>query len=261
MKKCIFLIILIVCCSFIFCGCIKKKEIKDDLTLIKEKGYLTVGVKTDSAPFGFYKNTHLVGFDIEIAKHIANAIFPDNPDNIKYISVSSQNRISKLNTKEVDILVATMSVNEKRKLVIDFSLPYFATTQKIMVSKNSKISGLSYFNSYGKIAVVMGTTGEKILHRIAPNASVVGARTYLEAKKLLAKKQVDAILGDDIILSGLNKEKNFKIINKPYSREFYAVALRKSDKSKELLNVVNASIAELLDTKQINLIKNRWIID
>jgi ABC-type amino acid transport substrate-binding protein len=107
----------------------------------------------------------------------------------------------------------------------------------------------------------MGTTGEKILHQITPNAHVAGVKTYYEAKKLLADKQVDAIFGDDIILSGLNKEKNFKVINKAYSQEFYAVAVRKSAKSKELLNIVNASIAELLDTKQINLIKKRWIVD
>jgi len=261
MKKYTFLIILILSLSFIFCGCTDKETNKDDLTLIKERGHIIVGVKTDSVPFGFYKNTQLVGVDIEIAKYIADQIFPDNPDNIKYISVNSQNRISKLNSKEVDILVATMSINEKRKMVISFSMPYFATTQKIMVLKDSKIKSLNYFNTNGKIAVVMGTTGEKVLHKLAPNASVVGARTYYEAKKLLQTKQVDAILGDDVILAGLNKEKKFKIRNRAYSREFYAVALRRSTKSKDLLNIVNASIAELLDTKHINLIKKRWIVD
>lgn len=261
MKKYTLLIILIITFSFIFCGCTKKKEVKTDLDLIKEKGYLTVGVKTDSAPFGFYKDGELSGIDIELAKNIADDIFPDKYDNIKYVSVSSQNRISKLNTREVDILVATMSVNEKRKLVIDFSAPYFSTSQKIMVLKNSKITNLTYFNLHGKIAVVMGTTGEKILHKIVPNAQVVGTRTYYEAKKLLKAKQVDAILGDDIILLGLNKEKEFKVVNRAYSKEYYAVALRKSSKSKDLLNLVNATIAELLDSKKINLIKNRFIVD
>ena len=51
-----------------------------------------------------------------------------------------------------------------------------------------------------------------------------------------------------------------KIINRSYSREFYAVALRKSEKSKELLNSVNASIAQILDEKKLNLITKKWIL-
>ena len=243
-----------------FCGCSKKEKELNDLQIIKERGYLIAGVKNDSPPFGFYKDNKLSGVDIDIARAIAKTIFKnDEYGLVEFVPVNAQNRISKLNSKEVDILVATMSINDKRKLVMNFSAPYFVTSQKIMIRKTSKISNLQYFNKNGRLAVVMGTTGEKISRLVVPNAYIIGAKSYIEAFNLLANNQVDAILGDDCILMGLNNG-NYRIVNRAYSREYYAVAVRKTDKSKELLNAVNSAITYIMDEKEINLIKKRWII-
>ena len=53
--------------------------------------------------------------------------------------------------------------------------------QKIMVKKDSKINNIQYFNKAGKLVVVMGTTGDKIVRLLLPNAYIIGARTYNEA--------------------------------------------------------------------------------
>lgn len=258
-----FILILFLFFNFlILSGCSIKKEKLSDLDIIKQRGYIIIGVKSDSPPFGYYdKDNKLVGLDIEISKKIAQYVFDDSsPDKYKLVTVSPQNRISKLNSKEVDVLVATMSVNDKRKLVIDFSSPYYMINQKIMVKKNSKINNIQYFNKNGKLVVVMGTTGDKIVRMILPNAYVIGAKTYNEAINYLKNNQVDAILGDDAILNGLNNGE-YKIINRSYSREFYAVAVRKSADSKELLNKINSVIATILDEKKINFVNKVTILD
>ena len=258
MKKHIFLTFVIISTLFLF-GCSKKEKQLNDLEIIKNRGHIIVGVKTDSPPFGFYKDKKLVGIDIEIAQAIAQDIFEeDYRGHIEYKAVNAQNRISKLNSKEVDILVATMSVNDKRKLILDFSMPYFTTAQKIMVRNTSKISSLQYFNKAGRLAIIMGTTGEKVARFVCPNANLVAVKTYTEAINLLNNMQVDAVLGDDSILAGF-KTKNHKIINHSYSQEFYAVAVRKSQNSDELLNLINGSIASLLDDKKLSLITKKWI--
>ena len=237
-------------------GCTFKQKKQTDLEKIIERGYLIVGVKTDSPPFGYYNSKNVLeGIDITLAKHIATAIFKEeNPENIKFVKVTAQDRISKLNSKEVDILVATMSVNNKRKLVIEFSNPYFETTQKIMVKPLSEIKTLAYFNKNGRLAVVMGTTGEKLIRFIVPNAQVIGAKTYREAYNLLLNNQVDAIFADDCILRGINDDK-FKIVNRAYSKEYYAVAVRKSSDSEEMLNIINPVISTLLDKKMLTVPK------
>ena len=239
--------------SFILAGCSDKKKLTDDLDIILDRGYIIVGVKTDSPPFGYYKYGKHAGLDINLAQEIAAYIFnTDSPDKIQYVNVTPQNRISKLNSGEVDILIATMSVNEKRKLVINFSNPYYATAQKLMVKKDSKISGLNQFGSNNKLAVIMGTTGEKIARLAAPNASLIGAKTYTEAFNYLQNSQIDAILGDEAILTGFLNP-NYKIINRAYSREYYAVATRKQDNSKELLNKINIVVARYTDKNKLNL--------
>ena len=254
MKKYTVLLI-ILSLSFLFCGCTNKNKHLNDLETIKKRGHIIVGVKADSPPFGYFDEDKRKGIDIEIAKEIAGAIFKEEPEgHIEFVNVTAQNRISKLNAKEVDILVATVSVNEKRKLVIDFSRPYFMTSSKILVKKDSGISTLQYFNSRGKLAVVMGTTGEKIARQTAPNAILIGAKTYPEAFNYIQNNQVDAILGDDIILSQFVNNK-YKIVNRAYSRENYAVAVRKSEDSKELLSEINMVIGSLLDDKRFNLLK------
>ncbi len=254
MKKYIVFIICL-CFSFLLSGCDNKNKHLDDLNTILKRGEIIVGVKADSPPFGYFEDNIRKGIDIEISREIARAIFKEPPEtHIKFVNVDTLNRISKLNSKEVDILVATVSVNEKRKLVVDFSIPYFMASSKIMVKKDSKISGLQYFNSNGKLAVIMGTTGEKVARQVAPNASLIGAETYNEAFDFLKSGEVDAILGDDIILSQF-KNSEYKIVNRAYSRENYAVAVRKSDDSKELLNEINMVITSLLDDKKFNLLK------
>lgn len=258
MKKYIVLFVILFF-SFIFCGCGNKKENLSDLQEILKRDYIIVGVKADSAPFGYYKNGVHAGIDIEIAKEIASEIFKDNSSgHIKFVDVNAQNRISKLNSKEVDVLVATVSVNEKRKLVIDFSKPYFVTSSKLLTRKKSNIKNLNYFNSKGRLAVIMGTTGEKIIKLAAPNATLVGAKTYIEAYNYLKNSQVDAVLGDDAILSTFVDD-DFIILNRPYSKEYYAVAVRKSENSKELLNKINSVISSLLDSKRFNLSNNDLI--
>ena len=253
MKKYI-LFITILLMSLFLGGCLEKKKEPNDLETIIQRGYLIAGVKEDSPPFGFYKDNELQGIDIDIARKIANNIFnSENPQNIQFVKVNPQNRISKLNSKEVDILVATMTINEKRKLVINFSTPYFTTSQKLMVRKDSKITHINYFNTSGKLGVVLGTTGERLIKFTSPTARITGARSYKEAVALLETGQIDGIIGDDCILKGYLTDK-VKIVNKSYSHDFYAVALRKSEKSKELIDIVNSAISTYLDEKKIGRI-------
>ena len=189
MKKYIVLILIFFASFFLF-GCTKKKEELNDFQAVKERGYLIVGVKTDSPPFGFYNDENkLVGLDIDIAHVVAERIFnKKSPANVMFVSVNPQNRISVLNSGEVDVLIATMSINSKRKLILEFSKPYFVANQKILVRKTSKINHLPYFNKAGRLAIIMGTTGERVARLMCPNANLIGAKTYAEAYNLLINK-------------------------------------------------------------------------
>ena len=257
MKKLSFLFLLI---CFLAIGCTQEQKSNNLLDEIKLKDSITVGIKTDSKPFGFIKNGEITGFDADIAYEISKKIFnSDFKGHVKFVPLKPSERISALNTGKVDIVVATMSINQSRKDIIDFSTPYFVAGQAIMVPRYSRISSISQLN--GKpAAIVLGTTGEKTLRLLAPNANAVGVPNYKEAFNLLKQNKVDAILADDSLLYGLLLEtRGYKILPSRYTEEYYAVGIKKGEDTKSLKKIVNATIKNLEQTGKLNKIKNKWI--
>ena len=120
MKKIIlsFLFLCLICS-----GCGKKQPKIDTLGTIIQRDKLIIGVRDDTAPFGFRdKNGNLIGYDIDLAHIIAKGVLKDEKK-VEFVPVTASNRIMKLNSGEVDILIATMSITEQRQQILDFSMP------------------------------------------------------------------------------------------------------------------------------------------
>ena len=236
----------------------KQLEMPDTYKTILERGYLIAGVKEDTKPFG-YKDTDgtLKGLDIDIAKAIAKSIFRDE-NKLKLVSVTPSDRLIKLTTGDVDLVIATMTVTPQRMDLIDFSHSYFIAGQTVLVPVDSKITALS--DLAGENAgVIFGTTAEKNLRTLVPTAKVFGYRTYNDAYKALKDGTIKAITSDDTILRNyaLN-DKSVRILNKRYSKEPYAVGIRKGKENKILLEKVNFVIKTLITNNSINHLYAKW---
>lgn len=254
-KKIICLLFLMM---FIFCGCGKKQKPEDLIDVIKKRGKIIVGVKNDTKPFGFVdKDGKLIGYDIDIAKKISKIIFGDE-EHIEFVVVNPSNRIMKLNSGEVDILVATMSVTSQRLQLFDFSSTYHIAGQAIMVNSDSNISSLKELNKK-RVIIVYGSTSERNLRMLVPEAIVTGYRTYPEAFAALKERKADAIVADDTILLGYAlDDKSVKIPSKRYSTEHYAVAFRTGEESEELLKKVNFMIETMVRSGEIPRLQEKW---
>jgi len=241
-------------------GCNSSKEPKDLLSKIKFKNKITIGVKCDSKPFGYVENNNLKGFDIDIAKSVSRRILGDTTGELtEFICVTPESRIIDLNSGRTDIIIATMSVNATRAHIIDFSTPYFVAGQALMVPNNSKVNSIESLNTK-KVGIILGTTGEKTIRQLAPNATIIGKKNYNDAFNLLVEHRVDAILADDSILYGfIMDNKGYKILPARYTKEYYAIALRKGDENKELKEELDKLIDFLQQTGRLNRIKEKWI--
>ena len=104
---------------------------------LKEGGALQVGTKFDQPLFGL-KNLegNPEGFDVEIAKLIAGEM-GIAADKVKFIEAVSANREPFIQQDKVDFVVATYTINDKRKEVVDFAGPYYEAGQDIMVTKGN----------------------------------------------------------------------------------------------------------------------------
>lgn len=257
MKKLSILFLFII---FFLVGCTKEEKKPDTLSLIKERGKIIIGVKNDSKPFGFIKDGKYQGFDIDIAHEISKNIFiEDNENHIEFVPLKPTEKIFALNDGKVDIIIAALSVNEKRKQIIDFSKPYHVTGQTLMLPIASKILTIEQLNGKN-IAVVLGTTGEKTGRMLVPNANLIGTTNYNEALKLLSNGTVQAILADESLLYGLLADnKRYKILNSRYTEEYYAIGIRQGEENTSLKNKINNILDDMQTTGKLNRIKEKWL--
>lgn len=231
----------------LFCsGCGKNKTEMSTNTLdtINNRNKLIVGVKTDTFPFGYIdENGDYAGYDIDLAKLITKDILGDDKK-VEFVPVTASDRMAKLYSEDVDILIATMSITPSRIRVLDFSDPYYIAGQALLVKTGSEIKGIRDLEGK-KVITVFGSTSEKSLRIAVPNAGIVGYKTYDQAYKALKEGKAEAIVSDDSILIGLSlKDNSVTLLPKRYSREPYAIAFRKGRESEDIIRVVNRIIEE-----------------
>jgi len=253
-KRIITLLFLVV---FICCGCgnNKKEEIPvaNDLNDIIKRDKIVVGIKTDTYPFGFYdKKGHIVGYDAALAKLIARGIL-GSEKKVQFVPVTASDRIMKLYSGDIDMIIATMSVTPQRREILDFSNAYYIAGQALLVRNNSKITSLRDLNKKQAI-IVFGSTSERSLRSAVPYVQIRGYKTYTDAFRALKQGKADAIVSDDTILLGLAlKDNSVKLLPKRYTKEPYAIAFRKGPESKDVIRAVNQVIE--IETKNGNLKK------
>lgn len=233
-------------------------EMPDSYETILKRGYLIAGVKTDTKPFGYYnQDGEIVGLDIDIAKAIAKHILRDDKK-LKLVSVTPSDRLIKLTTGEVDLVVATMTITPQRMDLIDFSHSYFIAGQTVIVPSKSKVAALSDL-AHKNVGVIFGTTAEKNLRVLLPTAKIFGYKSYQDAYEALTDGTIDAITADDTILRNYTlNNKSVKVLNKRYSKEPYAVGVRKGKENKILLEKVNYVLKSMITNNAINRLYAKW---
>ena len=125
---------------------------------IRDRGYLIAGVDQNAYHFGYLdpRNGQFEGFDIDMLHAISAAIF-GNPNKIRYVAISDDQRSSAVASGEVDIVAYTMTVTCARWRLADFSTVYFNAGQKVLVLRNSTAKSLVDLGGQ-KVCATKGST-------------------------------------------------------------------------------------------------------
>ena len=193
---------------------------------------VTVGTKFDQPLFGL-KNLKGIpeGFDVEIAKIVAGGLSV-SADKIKWVESVSANREPFIQQGRVDMVVATYTMNDKRKKVVDFAGPYYTAGQDIMVKKGNPLGITGPEKMAGKrVCSVDGSTPAQNIRDKYPQAKLTLFDVYTKCAAALKNGQVDAVSTDNVILLGLiDKDKEaFELVNKPFTSEPYGIGLKQGD--------------------------------
>ena len=199
---------------------------------LNQAGTVTVGTKFDQPLFGL-KNLEgkPEGFDVEIAKLIAGEL-GIAADKVNFIESVSANREPFIQQDKVDFVVATYTINDKRKQVVDFAGPYYVAGQDIMVAKGNPEAIAGPDDLAGKkVCSVTGSTPAENIRTNYPDAQLTEFDVYSKCAEALKNGQVQAVTTDNVILLGLISQDPdaFELVGKPFTEEPYGIGLKKGD--------------------------------
>lgn len=197
---------------------------------LAEEGSITIGTKFDQPLFGLVGPDGVPeGFDVEIGTLIAGELGIAAED-IEWVETPSQNRETAIENGDVDLVVATYTINDDRKQRVGFAGPYYEAGQSILtLTSNEDIQGPD--DLAGKrVCTVSGSTPEQNLLENYPDAEVVPFGTYSECLEPLRNGQVDAVSTDNVILAGFAAENDdLEVRGEPFTQEPYGIGVAKDD--------------------------------
>jgi putative glutamine transport system substrate-binding protein len=226
---------------------------------IKSRGKLVVGVKYDTKLFGLKDpaSGKVEGFDVDIAKALAKQIVGDE-NKIELKEVTSKTRIPMLDNKEIDMIIATMTINDERKKQVDFSDVYFKAGQSLLVKKGSPIKSIADVKKGTKVLAVKGSTSVDNIKKKSPDATVLEFDNYQDAFSALKAGQGDTLTTDNAILYGMSaQDSNYEVVGEPFTDEPYGIAIKKGESA--LLTAVNDGLKTLQSNGEYNKIYEKWI--
>lgn len=196
------------------------------LDVIKQRGSLIAGVKSDYPPFGYIdQNGTLVGFDIEIMKDLAKRLGVT----VDLRPVSSANRIPMLQGGTVDVICASMGITKDRVKAVDFTVPYILGETKFLVKKGSPYKG--YADLAGKtIVYTQGTPWGDAIKREQPNAKTLVFQDKPQAVMAIQQGRADAYVDDAApILVFAQQHKELEAVGEAAPPSPLGIAVRLND--------------------------------
>ncbi|NGR09249.1 glutamine ABC transporter substrate-binding protein GlnH [bacterium SGD-2] len=215
---------------------------------------LLVATDTAFVPFEFKQDGEYTGFDIDLWDAIAKQAgltYQLRPMDFNGI-------IPGLQTRNLDVALAGITIREDRKKVIDFSDPYYESGLALLVGvNNNQITKAEDLD--GKlVAVKIGTATVDYLKENVPNAKLKLFPNIDNAFLELATGRVDAVVHDTPNLqyfANTAGKGQVKVVGSLKSGDFYGIGFPKGS---ELVPVVNKALAELRNNGQYDAIYEKW---
>lgn len=211
-------------------------QFEADTTMAKlsQAGKITIGTKVDQPLFGLRGlDGQVQGFDVEIGKIIAAGLGIE-PKNINWREAPSGQREELIKRGDVDLVLATYTINNKRREQISFAGPYYTAGQSLLVkSDNTTITGPESLRASGaRVCSVQGSaSSDNILTYIDKATQQTLFDVYSKCADALGTGQVDAVTTDNVILLGFQSQSNgaFKLVGETFTKEPYGVGLTKGN--------------------------------
>lgn len=256
MKKRVIALVLAVvsvmlCLSLAACG--DKEETKKDA--------LIVGFDAEFPPMGFQKDGEYVGFDLDLAKEVANRLGMD----FQKKAINWGAKDAELKQGSVNVLWNGFTI-QGRENDYEWTTPYMKNRQVAVVLKGADINSLADLKGKKVVVQVDSAAKDALNDNAELKASVkeiIEVDDYLTALNDLKTGGVDVVLMDETV-AGYNIEQqqkengdsDYKIIDEALSEEEYGVGFLKGNT--ELRDKVQKTLEEMAKDGTLAKISNEW---
>ena len=223
---------------------------------IRERGSLVVGVDQNTVRLGYFnpRTKEMKGFDIDLVRAVARAIFGTSQDRIVFKAISTAQRESVIEFEEVDIVASAFSITCERLQNMYFSSVYYRAQQRLLVPEDSPHRSLSDLRNEEVCATKSSTSIGNL-----EGTGVVRHPVELRPDCLveLQEGRVAAITADDSILFGLKEQDpQTRIVGGCINVERYGMAINR--RHPEFVRFVNG-VLEHLGRAGLEKIRRRWL--
>jgi glutamine transport system substrate-binding protein len=250
MKKRFFAIVLMSIMALIIsaCGSSKTSETNGTGSESEKNERKELRVVTDAAyaPFEYMEGDKIVGFDIDFLKAVAKEAGYE----LKIEHVGWDPIFVEIKSKRADLAISSITINDERKQTYDFSLPYFLSTNKILVREDSDIKSAADLKGK-KVAVQNGTTGQEAMDKLLGknNKDIKKFENNNLAIMEMMSGGADAVVADNGVVEVYaknNPNEKLKVIEDggSFDAEFYGLLFPKGTEIKADLDKAIEKIFE-----------------
>ncbi|MDO4912879.1 MAG: transporter substrate-binding domain-containing protein [Lactobacillus sp.] len=258
MKKLKFIPVILLALLFLT-ACSSKQSSSNEYQEIKASKKIYWGIRADVRLFGLMdiKSQKIQGFELDLAKALTKQMLGKDGKAV-FVQTTAKTKIPMLMNHSIDVLLATNTITEQRKKVIDYTDPYFPAGQAIMAPVNSKIKSIKDLNHKGvNVIAVKGTTAVVNMKKFAPKAKVLEFDDYGQAFSALKAGQGVAMTTDNGILAGLiSQSKGYKLVGGTFTDEPYGMGINK--KQPQLRQALNKALAQLKKKGIYAKLEQKW---
>jgi glutamate/aspartate transport system substrate-binding protein len=241
----------------------------DTLKKIKDNASATMGVRESSGALSYtLGDGKFAGFHVEVCQKVLADIQKAQGIaklDVKYVPVTSQNRIPLVQNGTVDIECGSTTNNAARQKDVAFAVTTYVEEVRIAVKANSGITSIAQLANK-RVATTTGTTSVQHLRKHERGASInfeeVFGKDHADSFLLLESGRADAFVMDGQILAGnIAKAKNpaeFKIVGEVLSVEPIAIMIRKDDPG--FKKAVDDSIKAMMKSGEIAKLYDKWFM-
>ncbi|MBQ7561937.1 MAG: transporter substrate-binding domain-containing protein [Synergistaceae bacterium] len=236
------------------------------------KGTITFATEGEYPPFNYYINGKVAGLEIDLAYEFCKS----RGYGLNIITMNYEAIPAAVKSRKADF-TANFTADDEHGEAMNFSIPYYYCTSKMMIRKSSdlkpahktnltpdsnheKFSSLKDFDGK-RIGVITGSVHPDIIMPVLPSAELFYFDRKADELAALSSYKIDAFLcSEPEAISLLHEDNNLAYMNAYLSKFDLAYCTAKTPKGKALADELSEFIRRLNNDGTLKSLQDKWFL-